>query len=127
MDKPRTFFWHHPGWFLFILVAVLAYLIVGLLVRRKATIAVGLCQPHWRRRRRLQIFTVICFVACVASIAGAIQWHHLALGAIGVLLLLVSLLLALLAGKTLTPTYIDKTEARFKGCGAAFLDSLPEG
>ncbi len=127
MDKPRTFVWHHPGWYLFILVAVLAYLIVGLMVRRKATIAVGLCEQHWRRRRRLQLFAGGCLVASVASIALVLQWQqHPALGAIGLLLLLVSLALALLAGKTLTPTHIDKTEARFKGCGASFLDSLPE-
>jgi hypothetical protein len=52
----RNLSWHHPGYFLFILLHILIYVIVALIVRKSATIYIPLSEEWFaRRRRRMQI------------------------------------------------------------------------
>ncbi len=41
--------WHPPAWYLLILLAVLLYAIVAMIVRKTATIEIGLCERHQKR------------------------------------------------------------------------------
>src|SRR4051794_37594891 len=49
----RNLSWHPQGWYLLILLHVLVYVIAALIVRKKATIMVPLCECHRRRRVRI--------------------------------------------------------------------------
>jgi hypothetical protein len=123
--KPRTIYWHHPGIYLLILVALLIYLIVALVARRTARISVGLCERH-RNKRRLVIGS-----AWSGVIAGFLimVWGFNdgpALAALfGFLLWLGSMFYGVLASRIIWAKRIDKQNAFVKGCGPEFLDTLP--
>ena len=125
LDRPRAFSWHHPGWYLLIVLAILVYIIVGMIVRKKVWLAIGLCAHHRSQRRILNLTGVGMFLFGAAAIYGALAFDLAPLGWAGLVALLVALVAALCATSTLSVVRIDEQEARFRGCGAAFLDSLP--
>jgi hypothetical protein len=117
--KARKLYWHHGAWYLLVLLNVVIYVIVALIVRRKATVTYGVCSRHRNRR-----------------------WLFMAIGwggsILGLLLLVVNpviaitvVLAAVLAGfvgaRLVYPTRITKEEVRLAGCGEAFLESLELG
>lgn len=124
--KERTLYWHTPALYLIALVALLIYAIVALIVRKKATVAPGLCTTH-RKRRNLWIA-----VGCLGPVAGLALAIQAGTGdncggmAAGILLLLVSLVTALLMARIVYAERIEGDYVRLRGCGEAFLASLPE-
>jgi disulfide bond formation protein DsbB len=48
---PRKLSWIHPAWILLIFASWIIYLIVYLAIRKKADVALGLCQQHTRNRQ----------------------------------------------------------------------------
>ncbi len=44
--------WHSRWWYLLLLLSLWVYVIVALLIRKKATLELSLCEPHARSRRR---------------------------------------------------------------------------
>lgn len=126
LDKPRTFSWHSPGWYVLLFVAIIVYIIAAVIVRKKVRLAVGLCAAHRQRRRTFLLTALGLFVFGCLCILGAIQFEFELLGWTAVLVFVVALVVALYASGTLSPARIDDAEARFRGCGEAFLTSLPE-
>jgi hypothetical protein len=125
--KMRKVFWHSPWLYLLLLFNVLIFAIVAAIVRKKATVAAGLCTAHKKRRR-----TMIT-IAWVGALAGVVLVY---LGAAssagiwgafaGVLLSLGSIIFGMITGRVLIPTRIDKDYVRLKGCGDAYLNTLPQ-
>ncbi len=126
MDKPRTFTWHSSGWYLLILIGLILYVIIAVIVRKKVKLELGLCDLHRQRRRTLNLTALGLLVFGCVGLFGGIHYEYEPLGWSAALALLVSVIVALVAGNTMSPVRIDDSEARFRGCGAAFLDSLPE-
>jgi hypothetical protein len=126
MDKPKTYSWHHPGYYLLILVGIIVYVIVGMIARKKVQLAVGLCAAHRQRRRTLNLTALGLFVFGCLGLFGGMHFDLEPLGWTAALALLASVILALVAGSLLSPARIDEHEARLRGCGAAFLESLPQ-
>jgi hypothetical protein len=62
----RNLSWHHPAFYLFILIHILLYVIVALAVRKTARIEVGLCPAH-RSERRLAI--TVAWLLVLAGVA----------------------------------------------------------
>jgi len=117
--KARKLYWHHSAWYLFVFVNIVIYVIVAMIVRRKAVVTYGICAKH-RNRRWLFI---------------AIGWGGVALGvllilanaAVALILMLVAMLTGLFGSRLAYPTRITKEEVRLGGCGEAFLDSIELG
>ncbi len=125
MDRPRTFTWHSPGWYVLLFVAVLVYIIVALIVRKKVRISLGLCEAHRQRRSTLNKTAVGILALAGATLFGAISYENSVLGWTTAALLAVGIVVAIVAATTLSAARISDTEARFRGCGKDFLDSLP--
>ncbi len=53
----RKLSWHHPAYFLLILVVFLVYIIVAMIARKVATVEVGLCERHRAARSRNILIT----------------------------------------------------------------------
>ncbi|NHZ92301.1 hypothetical protein F2P45_25325 [Massilia sp. CCM 8733] len=123
MDKPRTFEWHHPGWYL--LVPLVVYVIVGRFVRKKATLVLGLCDQHRRRRLYLSLASLAVFFSGLAGLYLSARSGNSLLWLLSCLVILASLLLRIAAMRVLRPVFIDRHDIRLTGCGPAFLDSLP--
>jgi quinol-cytochrome oxidoreductase complex cytochrome b subunit len=123
MDKPRPFVWHHPGWYL--LIPLVVYLLVGGFVRKKAILVLGLCERHRRRRFHLSLASIGVFFLGLAGLYGSARSGDALVLLVASMVILASLLLRIAAMRILRPVFIDQHEIHLKGCGPAFLDSLP--
>jgi hypothetical protein len=126
----KTFYWHSPIFALLILFNILIYLIVAIIVRKKAIVTYSLCPVHRAKRNRHRwITTAICLIgiACFIGIA-FVNSRGSAPGLLiiaGILVLLTGLIYGVITIAPLKPAKIDKREARLKGAGADFLAQFP--
>lgn len=126
----RNLYWHSPWLYLLILISVWVYIIVGLIVRKRADIQVGLCRAQIVRRRWIiagaWLSVVGGIVICIAGFAnnrpGEYGW---ALGILGLLVFLTGAILGAVLARIVVPTRITKDYAWIKGVHPAFLASLP--
>jgi hypothetical protein len=123
----RSMSWHHPAWFILFFISIPIYIITALIVRKRAKLGVPLCEKHRHRR------VVFLSVAWIGSLVGlltmlvtAVNEMSGVLTAAGLVLLLVAVGFGV-AARSVYPARITKEEVHLKGCGAAFLDSIPEG
>ncbi len=118
--------WHHAGWYLLVLFNVVIYAVVGIIVRKRAEIHVGLCALHQRRRSIGRAAGWAGFAAIFAAIAlGAIfEWTVVMMvGAAAILPLAIAILVL---SPRLRADRIDPDFLRIRGCGAHYLDELPQ-
>jgi len=67
----RRLSWHHPAIYLIVLVALLIYLIVAMVTRKRATIEIGLCEEHQaKRRRNLMIAWGLALLGVIGLVLG---------------------------------------------------------
>lgn len=122
----RKLYWHPPAYYLLILLSILIYAVVAIIVRKKATVHIGLCEEH-RKGRKLAILTSCglgagAVLSCViAGVSGNAFWVIP-----GILLLLSALILAAVKTSVISAARIDAEYVRLKGAQPAFLNSLPE-
>lgn len=133
----KTFYWHHPAYFLLILVAILVYAIVALCIRQSGRISVGLCPRHRAARRtRIWIALGLLFLGLVLLIGGPVMAsnthgdesdRYAMIGVLGgIFTLLASGIYAAVAVPVLTPRKIDEHYLYLARAGRPFLDSLPK-
>jgi hypothetical protein len=124
MNKRTTFSWHHPGWYVFILVYLFAYVLIALFVYKRAKISIGMCELHRRKRRNTGWAAVGSLILAIASFWLMTTVDYGFMGIVGVAAFIGAMVLAVMASRTLYPVGITREEARLKGCGPQFLDSL---
>lgn len=125
--KARKVYWHHPGLYLLLLINALIYVIVAIAVRKKAFVSAGLCKEHKSRRR------IAMTLSWTGALGGIVLMYFGADSSFGIwgmiaglVVILASIVGGLIFGRTVYARKIDKTYVRLKGCGIAFLDSLPQ-
>jgi len=126
--KNRKVYWHNPWLYLLILLNILLYAIVALLVQRKAVIAPRLCSTHKSRRRiGIAIAWALLLSGVAILVLGAGQSYRGGVVAVlgGLLLILVAAVVSTIVTRILRVQRIDAKYVRLKGCGTAFLDSMP--
>ena len=124
--KVRKVYWHHPGLYLLLLFNALIYAIVAAVVRKRVAVGAGLCIEHKKRRR---IAMTLAWTGALSGIvlmffgieSSSAPWEALA----GLLLILGSSIGARIFARIVYAKKIDKTHVHLRGCGSAFLDSLP--
>ncbi len=125
-SKARKVYWHHPTIYFLLLVNVIIYAIVATIVRKKAFVNAGLCTEHKGRRRiALAVGWTGALGGIVLTFVGAASSWGAGGALLGVLLIIVSLLVGVFFGRIVYAKRIDKSYVRLKGCGTAFLNSLP--
>jgi hypothetical protein len=124
--KMRKVYWHSPWLYLLLLFNVLIFAIVAAVVRKKATVAAGLCTIHKKRRRAvLTIAWVGALLGIVLIFMGANSAAGIGAVLFGILVVLGAIIFGMIAGRVVVPTRIDDRYVRLKGCGEAYLDTLP--
>ena len=119
------YYCHHPAYYLLILFpGLLVYIIVALIVRRRAVLQVALCPFHHHRRHWRIALSMASVLAGFAMVTWAIANAGGAAGVVGVITILVGLFVASNIA-SLRPTQID-SHVWLKGAGAGFLAQLPE-
>jgi len=126
----RKLYWHHPAVFLAILAHLLIYIILALVLRKKATIHIGLSDEWFARRRRV-IATASCLMAVsvllvILGIVGLETSDGSALLiVVGILLFIGAAIYGLLCARMVAPTRITDTHVWLKGVHPDFLADLP--
>lgn len=121
----RNLYWHHPAIYLCLLLNILIYAIVAMCVRKRATISVGLCSVH-RKRRRIGIAVgwlslLFCILTVMALGFGVSGWFAI----FGVFVLLAGVITGAVMSTPVTPAKIDAEFIWLKGVDAKFLADLP--
>jgi hypothetical protein len=117
--RSRNLYWHNPWIYLLIILNILIYALVAIIVRKKVALAPGLCAAH-KKRRRLGIATAWALLLAGVALLFMGRWAVL-----GMLVILLALFVTVGATRIVRANRIDAQYIRLKGCGAAFLDSLP--
>lgn len=122
----RNLSWHHPALYLVIFAGALFYVLVALILRKTATIEVGLCENHSALRRRDIIITWILGLLSVGSFFLAAQLEDLSFVGTGVLLILSAVIYGIVRVRVVTPTKIDENLIWLKGFDRNYLADFPE-
>jgi hypothetical protein len=126
LDKPRRFAWHHPAWYLFIPLNIIVYAVIATLVQKKARVAIGLCDAHRARRRHFYVAAWAILAIGLGLICSVTSMESRTLfAAVGAGLLLLACIVGIVGARVVWPARITREQTRLKGCGQAFLDSLP--
>ncbi len=123
--KRTRFYWHHQAWFVLILFNIILYAVVSLVVRRHADLTFGLCVEHSARRRAALRRGLVGIGISLLLVAVAVMLGEAILVPITLLVFLASIVYMVVKARSLLPARIDRTAAQLRGCGEAFLASLP--
>ena len=122
----RNLSWHHPAFYLVVFAGPLFYVVLAMIMRKTATIEVGLCENHSAMRRRDIAFTWGLGLLSIGSFFFAIQFEDLTFAGIGRLLIVATILYGIMRLKVVTPTKIDERFIWLKGCKGDYLTAFPE-
>ena len=122
----RKFAWHHPAIYILLLAAWLVYLIVAMVVRKRATIEVGLCEEHRAKRRTYILITLALVLLGLAGFVLAIAANDGTPALLGFLLLLTALVFGIIATRVTYPSKIDDRFVWLKGVNSDYLNQLPQ-
>lgn len=122
----RKLSWHHPAYALLIFVGLIIYVIVGLLVSKKATIEVGFCERHRKGRIMHILIGWGAFFAGVIVMIGGFANESIGIGVVGISLMLSGLVYAIVRANIVSPKRIDDDgRVWLKGACREYLESLP--
>ena len=124
--KKRKIYWHHWAIYLLILINIILYAIVAMIARKRAIVSPGLCARHKARRRNAIALGWLGSIAGFAILVAGLGEGEPLLGTFGVLLALVAAMAGVIVGRVVFAKRIDDDYVRLKGCGTAFLNTLPE-
>ncbi|HXQ39144.1 MAG TPA: hypothetical protein VN843_34410 [Anaerolineales bacterium] len=122
----RNLSWHHPALYLVIFAGALFYVLVALILRKTATIEVGLCENHSAARRRDIIITWTLGLLSVGSFFLAAQLEDPSFAGTGVLLILSTAIYGIVRVRVVRPTKIDENLIWLKGFDRNYLADFPE-
>ncbi len=125
----RRLAWHHPAWYLLILVNLLVFIIVAVCVSKKMTLTVGLCGKHQARRKAWILVSWLCFAAGIAFffVFGNSESRDFAyMMLLGGGFIVLSLIFACVVSYLIVrPTRITASECILTGAGEIFLQQFP--
>ena len=122
----RKLSWHHPALYLIILVALLIYFIVAMVLRKSATVEIGLCDEHQAKRRRNVWITVTLVIVGLLGFVFAIGFEDgmyllMAFGA-----LIAAMIYGIAVARVVAPAKIDDRFVWLTGVNKQYLDELPQ-
>lgn len=125
----RKFSWH-PQWiYIFVLLALLLYVIIALAMSKRMTLQLPLCARHLEKYKSLRIAAAILLLGCIPEMIFAgtyLPEAYMGYGySAGILALLAGLVCLIMSGTVLRPTFIDQNYGYFANASPSFLQFLP--
>jgi hypothetical protein len=123
----KTFSWHSAGYYFLIFIGLIVYVIVALVVQKKARIDVPFCEAHRSWRTRMNIAGAVLLIGTVPAsfLLASLDLSGGMVALIAVGMAFSGLVVLAIVGSSFSPVYIDETCAKFKGAGEQFLSALP--
>lgn len=122
----RRLTWHHPAIYILIFVALLIYLIVAIIVRKAATVEMGLCDEHQAKRRRNLLITWSLVLVGIAGFVLAVMLEDFTYLLAGFLALVAAMIYGIVAVRIVAPSRIDDRFVWLKGVNKDYLNELPQ-
>jgi hypothetical protein len=128
----RSLTWHHPAVYIALLFNLLIYVILAVVLSKRATIYIGLSDEWFARRRRAMLIGWGSVLGSVAMFAAGIAMLDRPDAAGGWLLLgsavtfIVGAVYGLIAARMVSPTRITDDYIWLKGVHRDFLATLPD-
>ena len=122
----KKLYWHPPAYYLLVCAGLLLYAIVALIVRKTATLHLGICEEHKNKRRRsIAIAWSLVGVAIVLFVVAA-STNEGAFAGFAVLLILGAIIFGIVTTQLVAPVKIDHQGVVWlKGIPPAYLEGLP--
>jgi hypothetical protein len=121
----RKLSWHHPALYVVILVAWIIYLVLAIALSKRATVFLGLCTEHIKRRRTFLTIGWIMFAIGVITPVLAFTNDYPGVGLLGILLALISIFWLVFANRVVTVKKIDDRYVYLTGIDANYLAQFP--
>lgn len=131
----RKLIWHPPWIALTVLIAIPVYIVIALIMTKRATIVIGLSDEWAARRRTRRMLTSVAVLASFAVVGAGFFWGNGHRGSVSAgLFVLVSLEFAFLLGaaiylqyacRLVWPQRITEQYVWLKGVHPTFLEHLP--
>ena len=128
---PKKMYWHSPWLYLLLFLAFWIYLIVALIVRKKADVVLPLCTQHSEKRRRAATIGTLLMVAGLVAMFGSCSQidgsgdTFAILSGIGTLVLLAGLIVFAVGSNLIVPKKIDEYHVWLRKVSASYLATLP--
>lgn len=122
----RKLNWHHPALYLLIFISILVYAIIALVLRKSATVNLGLCEDHLSARRQSIAITWLLGLLAVVSFVVASLAEDLTFAVVGCVLLLACAIYGIIKIRVVVPSKIDEHFVWLKGVNANYLHEFPE-
>lgn len=123
----RDLYWHNPLIYVFLFANILIYALIAMVVRRKASVEVGLCEKHYTGRRTAIAVAwglVLAAAASIAAGATAVDMGYMV--GVGMFLLIAGLIYAAVKTPVVSARKIDKEYVWVNGVCKDYLALLPE-
>jgi hypothetical protein len=121
----RKFSWHHPILYLIICGAALIYIIIALVVSKRATVCLGLCAEHFQRRRKMMMIGLALMLASILGFVGGAAYEYPVLIVLSAMLFLASLVWLIVAARVVTVKKIDDRLVWLNGVNSDYLSQFP--
>ena len=122
----RKLTWHHPALYLTLFINILVYLVVVLVMRKTATVNIGLCENHLAaRRRNLAITWGLGGLSLLCFLLGGVT-ESLTFLLLGFVLLLATAIFGTIVLRVVVPTRIDNHFVWLKGINPDYLREFPQ-
>ena len=118
----RKLSWHTP-WIYALLISPVIYIIVAMVVSKRATIEIGLCPAHRQRRSMWIMIAWACFGVGVGCFFLVGKFPIFAL--FGAILVLAALIISVTVPKVIQAQKTDDKQVWFRGAGNNYLDTFP--
>lgn len=126
----RNLSWHHPAIFLTVLISLCIYVVLALILSKKATIHIGLSDEWFGKRSRAiligwgSVFASIAMVIAGIALVDQNDYFGILIVA-GFALFLFGAIFGLTCSRMVAPTKIDDAYVWLKGVNAEYLATLP--
>jgi len=126
----RSLTWHHPAIFFTILIGICIYVVIALILSKKATIHIGLSDEWFAKRGRAILSGWGSVLASIALVFGGASMvdRNGAFGIViiaGIMLFPIGAIYGLVASRMVSPTKIDDAYVWLKGASAEYRASFP--
>jgi lipid-A-disaccharide synthase-like uncharacterized protein len=125
--KRKNLAWHHPAIYLTIFAGLLIYVILALVLQKRAAVQFGLCEKCNNRRILWVSIWLFVLLTSVPLFAYAISSEEFIWIAPSILAFFVGAFGAAFAARIGYPRYIDDYRIVLGGSGKAYRDTFPEG
>lgn len=122
----RQLYWHPALVYVLLLVNLLVYIIVALFVRKRATLDVGLCDAHRKRRVLIIAGSWLTVLSGIALFVYGLSNNQGGIALFGFLAFLVAAIVGAVLGPQVSAAKIDKDFVWVKGVCREYLEQLPD-